>query len=362
MLEKFRNFIIYGGADKESFNAVKSRIYTYNRRMALIFGSLAVALIGIMFILSFSVESLMGTRTVYLIGMIFSVILVTVAMFSKKVPALSYVAVYMAISGFLLYGIAIATLTRPEDQTVTFMVLLMFVPLIFVDRPLNMGICLIAHILLFIIMAMQTKSGAVLSADLADAVIFGILSLVSETVVNRAKIHGYVLEDRLRLMSETDQLTGLNNRNCYEMRFPRYASMYRESICCIYSDANGLHELNNTMGHKAGDEMLRFIGNALCEKFGKNDVYRIGGDEFVVFVMDVPEKEILARLSDLKQLINGQGYRLAVGYTIRSEKNADMDQLMKTAESMMYRDKSEFYKERDARNIRGDYNTGIGQA
>ena len=52
---------------------------------------------------------------------------------------------------------------------------------------------------------------------------------------------------------------------------------------CVYIDANGLHELNNERGHEAGDLMLRAVAESLMEQFPKGSLYRVGGDEFVVF-------------------------------------------------------------------------------
>ena len=175
------------------------------------------------------------------------------------------------------------------------MVLLIFVPMIFIDRPIRIAGNLILFIIVFIVMALQTKKGAVLSADIMDAVIYGILALVSETVINRSKIRGYDLENKLHIMSETDQLTGLNNRNCYEMKIPLYHTQYNNSITCVYIDVNGLHELNNTKGHKAGDEMLCYIADAVRKQFGG--------------------------------------------------KNVDIDKLIVSAESKMYKDKADFYKD-----------------
>ena len=347
VINRVKNFILYGGTDKDSYGAIKPRIYNYNRIMGLIFGCLGTILITVMFILSKSQEGLKSSRTIYLTGIIFSVIILIVSILAKWMPIMSHVSVHMAISVFLAYGIAIATLTRPDDQTVTFMVLLIFVPLIFVAKPINVAINLIIFIITFIILALRTKSGAVLSADITDAVIFGILSLVSESVVNSSKIKGYVLEHRLNIMSETDQLTGLNNRNCYETRLSLYPVMYHDSICCIYIDVNGLHELNNTKGHKAGDEMLCFVGDAVRKQFGQRDVYRVGGDEYVAFAIDTSEDEINRRLNEMNDRIIEEGYHIAVGYEFCSHKNSDINKLIVGAESKMYKDKADYYKDKE---------------
>ncbi|MCR4658444.1 MAG: diguanylate cyclase [Lachnospiraceae bacterium] len=349
MLETIRNLALYGGTDRESYNAVTDKIQEYNCFIAFIFASVATLLISIMLILSQSQEGFSGSKYVYIWGIIFSVVQIGISLMGRKIPQLSYVSVYMAISVFLLYGIAIGTLTRPDEQTVTFMVMMIFVPLIFIDRPVRMALSLIFYIIVFIIMACHTKSGSTLSVDITDAIIFGILAIVSETVVNRAKIRGYVLEYRLHIMSETDQLTGLNNRNCYEMHIPQYSSQYNDSVCCVYIDVNGLHELNNTQGHRSGDEMLAFIADAVRKQFGQKDVYRVGGDEYVAFAMDIPEEEINRRLEAMRKSITDKGYHAAIGYTFSGEKEADISGLIMSAETKMYKDKAEYYKVRDRR-------------
>ena len=349
MLQRIINYALYGDTDKENYLSIKEKIESSNRITAFVFASVATILIGIMYILSYSQEGFASSKPVYIFGIIFSLIQIAVSLLGKKKSFLTYVSVYMAISVFLIYGIAIATLTRPEEQTVTFMVMLIFVPLIFIDRPVRMALFLILYIIVFIVMAYRTKSGSVLSVDVTDAVIFGLLSIVSESVVYRAKIKGYVLENQLHIMSETDQLTGLNNRNCYEWRICNYAELYSRSICCIYIDVNGLHELNNTKGHKAGDEMLQYTAGIVKKIFGKRDTYRIGGDEYVAFVLDGRQDDIKERISEMNAQVIEKGYHVAVGYEFVDYKGVDINKLIIEAESKMYKDKSEYYKKHDRR-------------
>ncbi|MBR1471361.1 MAG: GGDEF domain-containing protein [Lachnospiraceae bacterium] len=357
MWKRIKNYAFYGDTDKDSYQGIKEKIENSNRTTAMVFAIVASILICVMFLLSFFMEGFAASRPVYSLGIILSLVQVALSAASKKNPWLSYVSVYMAVSVFLLYGIAIATLTRPEEQTVTFMVMLIFVPLIFVDRPIRMAFSLIFHICIFIFMAYRTKRGAVLAVDVTDAVIFGLLAIVSETVVYRAKIRGYVLENVLHMMSETDQLTGLNNRNCYERCLLEYPELYRKSVCCIYIDVNGLHELNNTKGHKAGDEMLQYIAEAVKRQFGGKDSYRIGGDEYVAFVLDETEEEVRNKLAVLKSEIAEAGYHAAIGWAHSDSKGKDFQQLIGMAEAGMYADKSDYYRSHDRRS-RGRNITG----
>ena len=353
LFEKVKDYLFYGDVDKESYELVKPRIEEGNRLMALVFACVATFFIGMMFVLSFSIETFVGSRKVYIFGIILSIVQILISLLGKNIPALSYVSVYMAVSVFLLYGIALATITRPEEQTVTFMVMMILIPLLFVDRPIRMACVLLAYIILFVALCFRVKTGAVLPADVTDAFIFGFLSIVTETIVNRTKIQRFVLEMRLQIMSQKDQLTGLNNRNCYEYRLRDYSEHYKDSLGCIYVDINGLHELNNSKGHKAGDEMLCYIADCLKDFFGDEDTYRIGGDEYVAFAANMSPGVIEEKLSGLLQLIEKGGYHAAIGYEFTNASTVDINALITGAETRMYKSKAEFYRTHDRRERRG---------
>jgi diguanylate cyclase (GGDEF)-like protein len=349
MFSKIRDFVLYAGTDKESYLQIKDSIENTNQRTSMVFSSVAFVLIFTMAILSCFVEGFMASRNVYICGTVFALVLLLLSFGAKKYPALTYVGVYLAISGFMLYGIALGTITRPTEATVTFMVMLLLMPLIFIDKPIKMALCLIFYIIVFIVAAFNTKTGATLSVDVSDAIIFGLLAIASGSIVIRAKIKGYVLENRLHIMSETDQLTGLNNRNCYEWKLKTYHEVSKKSLGCIYVDVNGLHDLNNTKGHKAGDEMLKFIANEVRKQFGVKDTYRIGGDEFVAFAIDGDEEAVERKVRELVSQVEEKGYHTAVGYEVMNHSELDVNQLIVQAESKMYKDKSEYYKNHDRR-------------
>lgn len=315
MREKLKEYLFYAGVTKEEFQNVKSDIVKANRRTVMIFSSIAFALVSVMTIMSFLQEGLAKSRHVYLMGMAASVLIFLAAyLFVEKYVVVHYIAMYISATFFLTYGILIGTVTRPEEQTVTFMVLLLLLPLIFIDRPIRIGSFLVIFIAIFIAAAYRTKTGSVLSVDVTDAVIFGLLAIVSGSVVTGIKVRSYVLEMKLQQLSEIDQLTGLNNRNCYEWRLDAYPEKCKHSLCCVYIDVNGLHSLNNTKGHKAGDEMLCVIAKDMKELFGSRDCYRIGGDEYVVLAVDESEESIRSGIEKLREKVSGRGYHIAVGY------------------------------------------------
>jgi len=112
------------------------------------------------------------------------------------------------------------------------------------------------------------------------------------------------MEQRLHEISITDDLTGLNNRRGFmtlAQQHLKLADRMRESVFLLYGDVDNLKHINDTLGHKTGDQALEKVAHVLRDTFRESDIMgRIGGDEFVVLLSDKTrkdnEKSILERL------------------------------------------------------------------
>ncbi len=140
-----------------------------------------------------------------------------------------------------------------------------------------------------------------------------------------------------------DVLTDLPNRNRYEA-YLKTLEGSAEKLVCLFIDANGLHELNNTKGHFAGDQMLRFIADTLKVQFGGEHIYRIGGDEFIVFLSDITQEKLDEGLSNFAEALQRNDYHAAVGTGVFGS-GMSVDQLIKDAEKEMYEAKRKYYDE-----------------
>lgn len=89
-------------------------------------------------------------------------------------------------------------------------------------------------------------------------------------------------------IANTDALTGVKNRHAYmeaEERLNRQITEHRQlSFAIVILDVNDLKKVNDNVGHQAGDEILRSACKTISGIFGRNSVFRVGGDEFVVIV------------------------------------------------------------------------------
>lgn len=145
--------------------------------------------------------------------------------------------------------------------------------------------------------------------------------------------------------SITDQGTGLMNRRAYEKYLCESENHGFASAVCIYIDANGLHEINNEHGHEAGDRMLRMMADRLREQFPDSKIYRIGGDEFVVFPSDAQEQPCRVRMEEISAHLAAQGYSISYGLAVRKEA-VGLRGLVREADERMLEAKHAYYAAR----------------
>ena len=98
------------------------------------------------------------------------------------------------------------------------------------------------------------------------------------------------LEEALRSLSLTDELTGLYNRRGFSTLAERHLSLARrkgQDLLLVLADIDGLKPINDTFGHAAGDQVVIDAGNVLKGTYRRVDIIaRIGGDEFTAFPIE----------------------------------------------------------------------------
>lgn len=350
-MNRFKDYItrkLYcAGISQEEYKLIQKDIHEENRKSLLTFSAITVVFLLIMFFISFVSEDVGANRWIYLFVMVVTAIMFAVAYLNKHG---NYEVLLLDIYAFVIllfsFGIVLGTVTRSDEQTVTFVALLLTVPLLFTDRPIRMVICIFIAIISFVIAAIFVKEDYVLVADIIDVTVFGMISAVICTYMMSLKFQRFLYARKVTILSETDLLTGLLNRNSYERKLEVYSSMCNQVIACIYVDVNGLHEINNTKGHVAGDRMLQFVGKTLQKEFGDKNSFRIGGDEFVVLVIDEKEKVIQAKIDLVQSLVEEESYHVSIGYSVGNISETDISLLISAAEKHMYEAKQLFYKQR----------------
>ena len=109
------------------------------------------------------------------------------------------------------------------------------------------------------------------------------------------------MQSELKRMSYCDDLTGLHNRNSYISVLQKLEKNPPDSLGVVFVDLNGLKRINDQQGHDSGDKYIRDISRIFSRYFRGDDLFRIGGDEFVFLCPNIPERVFYAKIAALQR-------------------------------------------------------------
>ena len=147
---------------------------------------------------------------------------------------------------------------------------------------------------------------------------------------------------KLMDLSYKDALTKLGNRFAlanYLKQLDR-----EQSIAIVYCDITGLKQINDNVGHVAGDELIIRCCRCLEQVYRDYGVFRIGGDELMVLCPNTDQAAAEERLLRLKAAMKEFSVNMAVGMVWQEKATDNLYPAVQEAEARMYADKAEYYK------------------
>ncbi|MCK4744059.1 MAG: GGDEF domain-containing protein [Sulfuriflexus sp.] len=162
---------------------------------------------------------------------------------------------------------------------------------------------------------------------------------------------------QLEVLSLKDSLTGLSNQRAFYDHLRRElssAERYKEVLSLCYLDLNGFKQINDSLGHQTGDDLLALVGKAMLDVTRESDIAcRYGGDEFCMILPKTSLKEatiVVNRLIKLFNKVDNQDVTFSVGISCTNADSADSadsrdryidsDDLVKKADTLMYKSKA----------------------
>jgi diguanylate cyclase (GGDEF)-like protein/PAS domain S-box-containing protein len=158
--------------------------------------------------------------------------------------------------------------------------------------------------------------------------------------------------EHLNVLAYTDQLTGLPNRASFVMKLNQEIARAAElgtNVAVMFLDLDRFKDINDSLGHALGDQLLRIVGDRLTATVAQAGfVARMGGDEFIVLVVEDTATDALATLAEriiacIDQPFEIDGYEqfvtTSVGISVYPSDGGDADTLVKHADIAMYRAK-----------------------
>lgn len=183
-----------------------------------------------------------------------------------------------------------------------------------------------------------------LIADLLSRLLQADLALEQETR----------FRERAQTQAEADALTGLYNRRGWE----RVLAL-EEQRCCHYGhragvislDLNDLKPINDTLGHSAGDNLLKATAQVLRRECRQEDyIARIGGDEFSILVMNADIQSMATLVERLKLALTAAGINAAIGGGIRHPAFG-LSGAYEAADRAMYANKHRYKQQQNTVNL-----------
>ena len=178
-----------------------------------------------------------------------------------------------------------------------------------------------------------------------------------EAVLRRVKLERESAQadvQELQQLAYHDPLTGLPNRTLFNDRLAlalSQAHRNQQKLAVIMLDLDGFKDVNDTLGHSMGDELLQAVGDRLTSLLRQGDtVARMGGDEFMMLLPEITGGEAAAQIAQkileaFREPFVFDGHRLhittSIGIALYPNDGEDGDTLTKSADIAMYRAKEE---------------------
>lgn len=160
-------------------------------------------------------------------------------------------------------------------------------------------------------------------------------------------------EEYLHYLGTHDVMTGLFNRAYFEETIQKLELSRKDPVGVIILDLNYLKKTNDTLGHQAGDKLIRRLAEVMIAAFNNGQIAaRIGGDEFAVILPRTEESEMVDFIKQIHALIeiNNKYYRepilsISAGFATSSP-DMSLERVIQLADDAMYRSKAEYHHRR----------------
>jgi len=160
-------------------------------------------------------------------------------------------------------------------------------------------------------------------------------------------------EEYLHYLGTHDVMTGLFNRAYFEETIQKLEHSRKDPVSIIVLDLNYLKKTNDTLGHQAGDKLIRRLAEVLTAAFNNGQIAaRIGGDEFAIILPRTEEAETAEFIKQIHALmeINNKYYRepilsISIG-AATSQPGMNMERVIQLADDAMYKNKAEYHRRR----------------
>lgn len=208
----------------------------------------------------------------------------------------------------------------------------------------------IGHV--YLVKSMKTLFKRLGTYALASFAVAIIAMLVAVGLLSRVRQSVRLAEQKLRHLAHVDPITGLANRHALNERLEfavEEARQFGETVAMLLLDLDNFKQVNDTLGHQAGDELLRLVAQRIAKALRRDDVIaRLGGDEFAIILKGITARDeaiqVCAKLVEALATplpIEGHDFFVtaSIGVAFFPEDADDAATLTRNADTAMYQAK-----------------------
>lgn len=375
---KIRNFIYYGYS-REDYLTCSSLILSNNYETTKLVTFWSFLIFCVLSILSFFLSITSSFQSIYtsfaaVTGILFLCFFLFPD-FSQKHPLFfSYLQIIVLFS----FGIA-STVPFSKERATVYPVMLVFLPVLFLDNMIRMSTVLSVMSALFCIISFQVKTPRIFSADIYNAIVLTFVAVLIHYIIQNRKLNSLIhvrdtqilirkyqaAQNELEIKATFDSLSGLYNRSNFISEADRVlfeCSSCNHFIALCILDIDQFKSINDTYGHQAGDAAIRITAQKAeeilhvihleedycCKEDSETACFqniagRLGGDEFIFLIMTAEDEASVIRL--MKDLLTELNHASAgpvktleasIGMTIVTEIPSGFDLLYSQADAALY--------------------------
>lgn len=307
LLDWVENIWVYSGLSAEDYQNIQQSVARKNLKLLKSAIRSFEVLAGVLLVATLFIKQLNASKSfllITLVGMIVMEIVIRVCdltdLFTLRTVC------YVFLTAVYLFATISGTVGSPGQSAILYFILLFVGPLLFIDKPYRMALFLVIMTVIFRYLALHYKEPEIAAFDVTNAISYTALAILLYLLTSRTKADEHRLRWEIAKQRDTDELTKLLTKNAVERKITRYmeANPSKPAMMLVI-DLDNFKHINDTFGHAYGDAVLRLMGECIRNSFREDDYKgRFGGDEFVVFLPGVDDKQqVVTYVNNLVQMM-----------------------------------------------------------
>lgn len=346
-----KNVWVYSGLSKENYENIQQSVAHKNARLLKNAIRSFEVLTGVLLIAAFFFSQLNALKSFLIltfIGMMMMEIIVRVCDLNNFRTLRS--VCYVFLSTVYLFTAISGTVGSPKQSATSYFILLFVGPLLFIDKPYRMALLLCIMTVIFRSLALHYKEPEIANFDVSNAICYTILAILLYLLTSRTKADEHRLRWEIAKQRDTDELTKLLTKNAVERKIKQYMELNpSKPAMMLVIDLDNFKHINDTFGHVYGDAVLRLMGECIRSNFREEDYKgRFGGDEFVVFLPGVDDKQqVVTYVNNLVEMMktrvrtpeSANPVHGSIGIALYPKHASTYEELFKKADEALYASK-----------------------